>query len=122
LAARPRWVLVVFALLATAVASRPKVLYLPFGILAGRVASRVAGGIVKRLWGFRAGETEMPKAMEQQRGWAEVVVAATLGGAVFAGVKAFVDRAFATGFARGTGVWPGKVAKPKVRASAPKSS
>ena len=113
MAARPRWVLVVFALLATAAASRPKLLYLPFGILAGRVATRVAGGIVKRLWGFRAGETEMPKAMEQQRGWAEVVVAATLGSAVFAGVKAFVDRAFATGFARGTGVWPGKVAKPK---------
>jgi uncharacterized protein DUF4235 len=113
LAARPRWVLVVFALLARAVAKRTKLLYLPFGILAGWVASRAAGGIVKRLWGLVAGETEMPKAMEQERGWAEVVVAATLGGAVFAGVKALVDRAFATGFARGTGVWPGKVAKPK---------
>ena len=113
MAARPRWVLVVFALLATPLARRPKLLYVPFGILAGRVASKVAGGIVNRLWRFLAGETEMPKAMEQQGGWAEVVVAATLGGAVFAGVKAFVDRAFATGFARGTGVWPGKVAKPK---------
>ena len=65
-----------------------------------------------------AGETEMPKAMEQERGWAEVVVAATLEGAVFAGVKAFVDRTFATGFARGTGVWPGKVAKHKRKKTA----
>jgi hypothetical protein len=100
-------------LLATAIGRRTKLLYIPFGILAGRVASRVAGGILKKLWRFLAGETEMPKAMEQQRGWAEVVVAAALGGAVFGGVKAFVDRAFATGFARRTGVWPGKVAKPK---------
>jgi Protein of unknown function (DUF4235) len=114
LAARPRWVAVVFALVATALARRPKVLYVPFGILAGRVASKLAGVIVKRLWTFLAGETEMPKAMEQQRGWAEVVVAATLGGAVVAGVKAFVDRAFATGFAHGTGLWPGKVTKPKM--------
>lgn len=114
----PRWVAVVFALVATALARRPKLLYVPFGILAGRVASKVAGGIFTRLWRFLAGETEMPKAMEQERGWAEVVVAATLGGAVFAGVKAFVDRAFATGFARGTGVWPGKVAKPKRKKTA----
>jgi Protein of unknown function (DUF4235) len=88
-------------------------LYLPIGILAGRVASRVGGGIFNRLWRSLSGETEMPKAMEQQRGWVEVVVAAILGGAVFGGVKAFVDRAFATGFERRTGVWPGKVAKPK---------
>ena len=113
MAARPRWHAVAVALLVTPIARRPRLLYMPFGILAGWVAGRAAGGIFKGLWRSVAGETEMPKAMEQQRGWAEVVVAATLGGAVFAGVKAFVDRAFATGFARGTGVWPGKVAKPK---------
>jgi hypothetical protein len=94
-------------------ARRPSLLYIPFGILAGRVAGKVTGGILTRLWRSLAGETEMPKAMEEHRGWTEVVVAATLGGAVAAGVKAFVDRAFATGFARGTGLWPGKVAKRK---------
>ena len=111
--ARPRWLVVAFALLATAIAKRTKLLYLPVGIVAGRVASKVGGGIFNRLWRFVAGETEMPKAMEQQRGWAEVVVAAMLGGAVFGGVKAFVDRTFATGYFRGTGVWPGKAAGPK---------
>lgn len=99
--------------LAAALARRARLFYLPFGILAARVASRAAGGIYKRLWRFLGGDTEMPKAMEQQHGWAEVVIAATLSGAVFGGVKAFVDRAFATGFARRTGVWPGKVAKPR---------
>jgi Protein of unknown function (DUF4235) len=66
------------------------------------VASRVAGGIFKRLWKLLADETETPRAMEEQRGWTEVV-AATLQGAVFGAVKVFVDRAFATGFARRTG-------------------
>ena len=113
LAARPRWLVVAVALLVRALARRPKLLYIPFAIVAGRVASKATGGILKGLWRSLAGETEMPKAMEEHRGWAEVVVAATLAGAVSAGVKAFVDRAFATGFARGTGVWPGKVAKPK---------
>ncbi len=90
-----------------------KLLYKPFAILAGVVASRAAGAIFKRLWAFLAKETEMPQAMEQSRGWSEVVVAAMLKGAVFGGVKALVDRTFATGYFRRTGVWPGKVSKPQ---------
>jgi hypothetical protein len=90
-----------------------RLLYLPFGVLAGLVAGRVAGRIFKGLWKLLADEIEMPKAMEEERGWTEVVLAATLQGAVFGGVKAFVDRAFATGFARRWGSWPGKAAEPK---------
>ena len=56
----------------------------------------------------------MPQAMEQHRRGTEVVAAAVLKGAVFGGVKAFVDRACADEYYRRTGVWPGKVAKPKV--------
>jgi hypothetical protein len=36
-----------------------------------------------------------------------------LQGAVFGGVKALVDRTFATGYFRRTGVWPGKIARPQ---------
>ena len=89
-----------------------KLLYKPFAIIAGLVASRVAGATFKRLWAFLAKETEMPQAMEQARGWTEVVAAAVLKGAVFGGVKAIVDRTFATGYFRRTGVWPGKIGKP----------
>jgi Protein of unknown function (DUF4235) len=89
-----------------------KVLYKPFAIIAGVVAGKAAGAIFKRLWTFVAKETESPLALEQGRGWLEVVLAATLKGAVFGGVRAFVDRAFATGYFRRTGVWPGKIAKP----------
>ena len=89
-----------------------KLLYKPFAILAGIVAGRAAGAIFKKLWAFLSKETEMPQAMEQSRGWAEVVVAAMLKGAVFGGVKALVDRTFATGYFRRTGVWPGKTGEP----------
>lgn len=90
-----------------------KLLYKPFAIVAGLLASRAAGAIFKKLWAFLAKETEIPQAMEQSRGWTEVVAAAMLKGAVFGGVKAFVDRTFATEYFRRTGVWPGKIGKPQ---------
>ncbi len=90
-----------------------KLLYKPFAIVAGLLASRAAGAIFKKLWAFLAKETEIPQAMEQSRGWTEVVAAAILKGAVFGGVKAFVDRTFATEYFRRTGVWPGKIGKPQ---------
>lgn len=90
-----------------------KLLYKPFAILAAVVASLAAGAIFKRLWRLLAKETEMPRALEQQRGWAEVVAAGLLRGAVFGAVKALVHRAFANEYFRRTGVWPGKAAKPR---------
>jgi hypothetical protein len=89
-----------------------KLLYKPFAILAAVVASLAAGAIFKRLWALIAKETETPRALEQHRGWAEVVAAGLLRGAVFGGVKAVVNRAFADQYFRSTGVWPGKTAKP----------
>jgi hypothetical protein len=90
-----------------------KLLYKPFAIIAGLVASRAAGAIFRRLWAFLAKESEMPQAMEQSRSWTKVVAAAMLKGAVFGGVKAFVDRTFANEYFRRTGVWPGKIGKPQ---------
>jgi len=90
-----------------------KLLYKPFAIVAALVASLAAGAIFKRLWALLARQTEMPKALEQHRGWVEIVAAGMLRGAVFGGTKAVVKRAFADEYFRWTGVWPGKTAKPK---------
>ena len=90
-----------------------KLLYKPLAIVAALVASLAAGAIFKRLWALLATEPEMPKALEQDRGWAEVVAAGLLRGAVFGGTKAVVHRAFADQYFRRTGVWPGKTAKPE---------
>ena len=87
--------------------------YKPFAIIAGVVAGRAAGAIFDKTWASLAKQSKVPLAMDQERRWAEVILAATLKGAVFGGVKAVVDRSFATGYFRRTGVWPWKTAKPR---------
>jgi hypothetical protein len=91
-----------------------KLLYLPIGIAGGVLGARVAGAVFERTWKLAAREGDPPKATDQGHGWVEVVATATVKGAVFGGVKALVDHASATGFARVTGVWPGAKADDKV--------
>ena len=55
----------------------------------------------------RAGEDDAPAAKESEYTWAEVLPAAVMQGAIFALVKAAVDRGGAQGFQKLTGVWPG---------------
>jgi Protein of unknown function (DUF4235) len=84
-----------------------KVLYKPVSLLVSVLGGVLAGAIFKRLWKMVAGEDEAPKAIEAGRGWPEVLLAATLQGAVFALVKAAVDRAAAAATHKLTGTWPG---------------
>jgi Protein of unknown function (DUF4235) len=84
-----------------------RVIYKPFGLLVSVLGGLVAGAIFKRIWRAVADEEDAPKATDEGKGWREVVTAAAAQGAVFGGVKALVDRAGATGFARLTGAWPG---------------
>jgi len=84
-----------------------KIVYKPLGLFFSVLGGIVAGAIFKRVWQAVAHESEAPKATDRNKGWGEVISAAAAQGAVFAGVKAVIDRAGATGFARVTGVWPG---------------
>lgn len=84
-----------------------RVLYKPFGLLFGVLGGLVAGAIFKRIWAAAVHEDDAPKATDARKDWPEVIAAATLEGAVFGGVKAAIDRAGATGFAKVTGAWPG---------------
>ena len=63
--------------------------------------------IFKKVWKVTAGEEDAPKATDAQRSWREILLAAALQGAIFALVKAAVDRGAATGTRKLTGVWPG---------------
>lgn len=83
-----------------------KIVYKPWGLIAGAVGGALAGAVFKRVWRATRGEDDAPDALDPDRGWREVVLAAALQGAVFGGVKAVVDRAGATGFAKATGSWP----------------
>lgn len=49
---------------------------------------------------------DAPDATDEHRSWGEVLLAATLQGAVFGGVKAAIDRAGASATRRMTETWP----------------
>ena len=82
-------------------------LYKPFGILFGVLGGLLGGVIFKQIWKLVSGEEDAPAAKESEYTWAEVLPAAALQGAIFALVKAAVDRGGAQGFQKLTGVWPG---------------
>ena len=85
-----------------------KLAYKAFSMAVSVLGGVLAGAIFKRVWKLAAGEDEAPKATDAQRSWREVLVAATLQGAIFALVKAAVDRGAAEGFHKFTGTWPGE--------------
>ena len=82
-------------------------LYKPFGIIFGVLGGLLGGVIFKQIWKLVSGEEDAPAAKESEYTWAEVLPAAALQGAIFAVVKAAVDRGGAQGFQKLTGVWPG---------------
>ena len=83
-----------------------KVAYKPVGLLLGVAAGAIAGVIFKQVWRLASGDDDAPNATDQDRGWAEIITAAALQGAIFAVVKALVDRGGATGVRKLTGTWP----------------
>jgi hypothetical protein len=83
-----------------------RLLYKPVGTALGVLAGVAAGIIFKQVWRFVAGEDHAPNATDEERGWAEILLAATIQGAIFAAVKAAVDRGGAAGVRRLTGTWP----------------
>jgi predicted metal-dependent enzyme (double-stranded beta helix superfamily) len=88
-----------------------KILYKPFGMIVSVAGGVVAGAIFKRVWKLATHEDEAPDATDAQRGWGEVLIAATVQGAIFALVKAATDRGAATATRKLTGFWPGKGAE-----------
>lgn len=83
-----------------------KIAYKPVGLIGGILAGAVAGFAFKKLWQAASHEDEAPDAVDPDHGWAEILIAATIQGAIFGLVKAAVDRAGATGVRSLTGRWP----------------
>jgi predicted metal-dependent enzyme (double-stranded beta helix superfamily) len=84
-----------------------KLAYKPVGLLLGAGAGMVSGLIFKQIWKLAGHDEDAPDATDEDRGWAEVLTAAALQGAIFAVVKAAVDRGGAVGIRKATGRWPG---------------
>lgn len=81
--------------------------YAPVGMVAGMVGGAIATAAFRATWRAMAHEDEAPTSKTPGRDWQVVLLAAGLQGAVFAVVKAAVDRLGAHAFARATGEWPG---------------
>ncbi len=71
-------------------------------------AGAIATAIFKAIWRKVAHEEHMPTALDKDYSLSEMLIAATLQGAIFALVKASVDRGGAHVFQRITGTWPGR--------------
>jgi Protein of unknown function (DUF4235) len=84
-----------------------KALYKPLGLAVSVLGGILASAIFKKVWKLSAGEEDAPKATDADRGWPEILLAAALHGAIFAVVKAAVDRSAAEGARKLTGTWPG---------------
>lgn len=67
----------------------------------------MASTVFKQVWKAIGHDDDAPDATDQDRSWREVLIAATLQGAIFAAVKAAVDRGGASTVHRLTGTWPG---------------
>jgi len=83
-----------------------KAAYKPVGLLLGMGAGVLAGALFKKIWETASGDGEAPDPVDEERGWGEVLAAAALQGAIFAVVRAAVDRGGAVGVRRMTGHWP----------------
>lgn len=84
-----------------------KIAYKPVGLALGAASGMIAGIAFKQAWKLIEGEGDAPDATDEDRSWKEILIAAGLQGAIFALVKATVDRSGAVATRRVTGTWPG---------------
>ena len=66
----------------------------PVSAALGMAGGLIAGMIFKRTWKLVAGQDDTPDAGDMDRGWAEVMIAATLQGAIAGAVKAALNHGY----------------------------
>ena len=84
-----------------------KLAYRPVGIGSSVLAGSAASALFKQVWRRVAHEEDAPDALQPEYTLGKVLLAAAIQGAIFAVVKALVDRGAAKAFEKLTGAWPG---------------
>ncbi|GAA1847844.1 DUF4235 domain-containing protein [Asanoa iriomotensis] len=79
--------------------------YKPASIVLGLAAGTLSGMVFQRVWSMTM-HSSAPHAIDEDRGWGEILLAAALQGAIVAMIRASIDRAGATGVRKFTGHWP----------------
>ena len=86
-----------------------RILYRPIGMASSILGGVVASQVFRQVWKRAArGTDDAPKPLSSRHTWREVLAAAAAQGAIFAVVKAAIDRGGARAFQRWTGEWPGE--------------
>ncbi|MFD7614977.1 DUF4235 domain-containing protein [Streptomyces sp. NPDC059828] len=86
--------------------SKVPLAYKPVGFALSWGGGTLAGIAFQKAWKVLRHEDNAPDALDRDRGWGEILVAAALQGAIFAVVRSVVDRSGAHAVYRTTGVWP----------------
>ena len=76
-------------------------------MLTSIAAGSIASALFRLLWRKLAHEDEAPQPLQSENTLGKIVLAAALEGAIFAVVRALIDRGGARGFQKVTGTWPG---------------
>jgi hypothetical protein len=86
-----------------------KILYRPVGMITSLLGGLLASLLFKQVWEHvrRGDHPDPPGPLQSEYDLKEIVLAAVLQGAIFAGVRAVIDRQGAKAFQRATGEWPG---------------
>ncbi|TVZ96097.1 DUF4235 domain-containing protein [Streptomyces sp. BK340] len=80
--------------------------YQPLGFVLSWAGGALAGIAFRKAWMAIRHEEDAPDALDQDRGWGEILLAAAVQGAIFAVVRSAVDRGGAKAIERSTGAWP----------------
>ncbi|MDR6975751.1 hypothetical protein J2X68_002439 [Streptomyces sp. 3330] len=80
--------------------------YKPVGFVLGWASGALAGAAFRKAWKAIRHEDDAPDALDRDRGWGEILLAAAVQGAIFAAVRSAADRTGAKAIERSTGVWP----------------
>ncbi|PWI10133.1 hypothetical protein DIZ27_13755 [Streptomyces sp. NWU339] len=80
--------------------------YKPIGFALGWTSGTLAGLAFQKTWKLIRHEDNAPDALDRDRHWGEILLAAAIQGAIFAAVRSAVDRAGAKAIERSTGYWP----------------
>ena len=82
------------------------IVYQPVGFVFGWASGALAGLAFRKIWKAVRDEDDAPDALDRDRRWGEMLLAAAIQGAIFAVVRSAVDRAGAKAIERSTGTWP----------------
>jgi hypothetical protein len=84
-----------------------KLLFIPVSLGGGLVAGALGRWLFSQVW-QAFDDQEPPESEHLDTSWSKVLIASALRGAVFAGVRAGVDRSSRMAFMNVTGAWPGE--------------